>query len=63
MKIEGMATNRVLIHLDNGEILDVNDGTGTSGGTINISKCYLTDRYLYIVENNDEHIKIGMNKK
>ncbi|KKN75197.1 hypothetical protein LCGC14_0383560 [marine sediment metagenome] len=64
MKIQPVAINHILIYLDNGETLDINDGTLTpSGGTLNMVLPPPTDRFMVVKENNSELIKIEFKRR
>ena len=61
MKIQPIATNHIHIHLDNGEILDINDGTLVpSGGFLNIMLVRPTNKYLVVKSNTSEIIQIAI---
>lgn len=47
MKVQPVAINHILLHLDNGEILDINDGTLTpSGGILAVRLTDPTDKQM-----------------
>ena len=62
MKIVPVAINHVLVHLDNGEILDINDGTSTKEGTFNVRLEEPTERRITAVTSitYDSTIRIKM---
>ncbi len=48
MKITPIAANHCRIELDNGELLDVNDGSSVQGGYVNIQLMEPTKRRLVV---------------
>ena len=49
MKIIPVALNHCIIELDNGEFLDVNDGTSVSKGTVILKLMDPTEKRLIVV--------------
>ena len=60
MKVTPVAYNHIHMELDNGEILDVNDGTSATDGAVLIKLSHPTDRFLVVRENNEEYIRIEL---
>ncbi len=48
MKVQPIAFNHILLFLDNGEILDINDGTGVPKGALTIKLSTPTKRQLIV---------------
>jgi len=64
MKVQPIAFNHIYLHLDNGEVIDVNDGTSTpSNGTLNLALTFSSDKLMAIGETNPELIKIEFKEK
>ena len=64
MKVQPIAFNHILLHLDNGEILDINDGTSApTYGQLNIVLPPPSNKFMLIKENTEELIKIEFRSK
>ena len=61
MKVIPVAYNHIHLELDNGEILDINDGTSTpNSNNLMIQLSRPSDRYMIVYRGNDEAIEIRM---
>jgi len=64
MKVQPIAFNHIYLHLDNGEIIDVNDGTSSpSYGILSLTLSIPSDKSMAIKESNLELIKIEFKEK
>ena len=60
MKVQPIAVNHIHLILDNGDIIDVNDGSSTKEGYLTLRLGYPTDEHKFMIvkENREDYIKI-----
>ena len=62
MKIISVAANHIIIELDNGEFIDINDGTSVFRGTVTLKLMDPTDKRLIVMTSMtyDAAVRISM---